>query len=215
MRGVIVIALYVGSFLSVSHILVGQQGSHLLGFLWVLSCFVHRLLELLLLHEADTVCNGRQPGEHIAKELALDDATSQKFVETFCEYQKEVWALSPRAKRPEMKDGKKPEMKDWKKAEKTDAEVEKAIQERFEHSQKILTIRENYYKKYRKFLSPKQVQRVYELEKKGMNRLRQGMKRGKMGMKPGKQGFKNGKPRMGKHNHSKKGNQQPAENSQP
>ena len=153
--------------------------------------------------------------KHIAKELALDDATSQKFVETFCEYQKEVWALSPRAKRPEMKDGKKPEMKDWKKAEKTDAEVEKAIQERFEHSQKILTIRENYYKKYRKFLSPKQVQRVYELEKKGMNRLRQGMKRGKMGMKPGKQGFKNGKPRMGKHNHSKKGNQQPAENSQP
>ncbi|MBR5689906.1 MAG: hypothetical protein IKX17_05620, partial [Prevotella sp.] len=71
------------------------------------------------------------------------------------------------------------------------------------HSQKILSIRENYYKKYHKFLSPKQIQRVYELEKKGMDRLRQGMKRGKQGMKPGKQGFKNGKPRMGKHNYEK------------
>ena len=141
--------------------------------------------------------------KHIANDLALDDATSKKFVETFCDYQKEVWALRPQAKRPEMKDGKMPEMKDEKKVEKTDAEVEKAIQERFEHSQKILSIRENYYKKYRKFLSPKQIQRVYELEKKGMDRLRQGMKRGKQGMKPGKQGFKNGKPRMGKHNYEK------------
>ena len=152
--------------------------------------------------------------KHIAKELALDDATSQKFVETFCEYQKEVWALSPRAKRPEMKDSKKPEMKDCKKAEMTDAEVEKAIQDRFEHSQRILTLRENYYRKYRKFLSPKQIQRVYDLEKKGMNRLRQGMKHRKMGMKHGKPGMNHGKPGMGKHNHPKK-NQQPAESSQP
>ena len=144
--------------------------------------------------------------KHIANELALDDATSKKFVETFCDYQKEVWALSPRAKRPEMKDGKK--------VEKTDAEVEKAIQERFEHSQKILSIRENYYKKYRKFLSPKQIQRVYDIEKRGMNRLRQGMKRGKMGMKHGKQGMKHGKPGMGKRGFEKKG-QQPTEGSQP
>ena len=78
----------------------------------------------------------------------------------------------------------------------------------FPTSDKILTLRENYYKKYRKFLSPKQIQRVYDLEKKGKNRLRQGMKHRKMGMK-------HGKPGIGKHNHPKKGNQQPAESSQP
>ena len=144
--------------------------------------------------------------KHISHELALDDATCKKFIDTYIDYQKEVWALSPRAKRPEMKDGKK--------VEKTDAEVEKAIQERFEHSQKILSIRENYYKKYRKFLSPKQIQRVYDIEKRGMNRLRQGMTRGKMGMKHGKQGMKHGKPGMGKRGFEKKG-QQPAEGSQP
>lgn len=30
---------------------------------------------------------------HIAHELALDDATTQKYVTTYCAYQKEVWAL--------------------------------------------------------------------------------------------------------------------------
>jgi len=48
-----------------------------------------------------------------------------------------------------------------------------------------------------------------------MNRLRQGMKHRKMGMKHGKPGMKHGKPGIGKHNHPKKGNQQPAESSQP
>ena len=36
--------------------------------------------------------------KQIAHELALDDATKQKFIETFCAYQQEVWALGPRQK---------------------------------------------------------------------------------------------------------------------
>ena len=103
--------------------------------------------------------------KHIARQLALDDATSQKFTETFSAYQKEVGALRPQGKQH----GKK-------KADMTDAEVEKSIQDQFDHSQKILTLRQDYYKKYSKFLTPKQIQRVYELEKQSMNRL---SKRGK------------------------------------
>ena len=76
--------------------------------------------------------------KHIARQLALDDATSQKFTETFSAYQKEVWALRPQGK---------------------------------QHGKK-----KDYYKKYSKFLTPKQIQRVYELEKQSMNRL---SKRGK------------------------------------
>ena len=53
----------------------------------------------------------------------------------------------------------------------TDAEVEKNIKERFAHSRKLLDIREKYYDVYRSFLSPKQIQRVYELEKQVMKRL--------------------------------------------
>ena len=29
----------------------------------------------------------------IAKEMAMDDSTATRFVETFCQFQKEIWAL--------------------------------------------------------------------------------------------------------------------------
>ena len=98
--------------------------------------------------------------KHISRQLALDDATSEKFIETYCAYQKEVWALRPHRK------GIRPN-----RTEMTDAEAEKAIKEQFDHSQKILSLRQEYYKKYNTFLSAKQIQRVYELEKQAMNRL--------------------------------------------
>ena len=57
------------------------------------------------------------------------------------------------------------------------AEAEKAIKDQFDHSQKVLTLRQEYYKKYSKFLTAKQIQHVYDLEKQSMNRL---SKRGPM-----------------------------------
>ena len=95
---------------------------------------------------------------HIAHELAFDDATAQKFIATYSEYQKEMWALGP-------KEHREP------KGEMTDAEAEQAIKQRFEHTQKILDLREKYYKEYSKFLSPKQIKRIYELEQQAMQRL--------------------------------------------
>lgn len=106
--------------------------------------------------------------KHIAHDLALDDATSQKFIETFTAYQKDVWAFGPKGK---IKD------KD-KRKNLTEAEAEKVIKEQFDHSQKILSIRQDYYKKYCKFLTQKQILRVYEMEKKAMGRL---MKHGRDG----------------------------------
>ena len=98
--------------------------------------------------------------KHIARQLALDDATSQKFIETYSAYQKEVWALRPKGH------GQKKN-----RAEMTDTEAEKAIKDQFEHSQKMLSLRQEYFDKYSKFLTAKQIQRVYELEKQSMNRL--------------------------------------------
>ena len=54
---------------------------------------------------------------------------------------------------------------------KTDAETEEAIEERFDRSQKLLDIRKKYYKEYSKYLTPKQIQRVYSIEKNMMKRL--------------------------------------------
>lgn len=95
---------------------------------------------------------------HIAHELALDDATTQKYVATYCAYQKEVWALGPRVKRHQSENA-------------TEAEAEQANKARMEQSQKILDLREKYYKEYSKFLTQKQIERAYELEQQVMRRL--------------------------------------------
>lgn len=96
--------------------------------------------------------------EHIAKEMSMDDKTGERFVETFCRYQREIWALGPRSSGADM-------------SEMTDEEAERAIKERFEHSRKILDIRQKYYEEYSSFLTQSQIRRVYELERRMMNRL--------------------------------------------
>jgi hypothetical protein len=47
----------------------------------------------------------------------------------------------------------------------TDEQVDKMMRNRFKQSRKMLDIREKYYDEFRKFLSPKQVQKVFD---KGM-----------------------------------------------
>ena len=111
--------------------------------------------------------------QYIAHDLGLDDKTSSKFIGTYTEYQKEIWALGPR---PHHKKG---EMK-------SDAQTEQEIKQRFEMSEKILNIRQKYYKKYSQFLSQQQIQRVYELERQMMKRFAQKGPRKGMG--------KNGRP---------------------
>ena len=92
----------------------------------------------------------------IAQQLAFDDKTTNKFVETFCNCRKEIAAT--RIPHPKKKPG-----------EMTDAEVDKNIKAKFQQSRKILDIREKYYNAYSKFLSPKQIQRVYDLERNDFN----------------------------------------------
>ena len=70
---------------------------------------------------------------------------------------------------------------------KSDAQTEQEIKQRFEMSEKILNIRQKYYKKYSQFLTQQQIQRVYELERQMMKRFAQKGPRKGMG--------KDGKPR--------------------
>ena len=103
--------------------------------------------------------------KHIAGELAFSDAVTEKFVKTFCDCQKEIWALGPRP-RP----GKQGM---------SEQENEERIKQRFAMSEKILNIRQKYYKEYSKFLTQAQIEKVYEQERKMMNRLANRGKRGK------------------------------------
>ena len=100
----------------------------------------------------------KMQASRISQSLGLDDKTSQKFIETFCQCRKEMGAtrtLHQKKKRAEM----------------TDAEVDKAIKADFAQGRKLLDIREKYYKAYSKFLTPKQIQRVYEMERGDMQRF--------------------------------------------
>ena len=99
--------------------------------------------------------------KRIAQALALDDATTQKFTTTFCACQKELYAANKAMK----------ENKGKKRSEMTDAEIETIQKDRFKQSRKLLDLREKYYGEYRKFLSARQVQRVYELEKQDFKKF--------------------------------------------
>ena len=93
---------------------------------------------------------------HIVHQLALDEAVARRFTDTYMACQKEVWALGPRL---------------HSNAAVTEKENEELIQQRFERSEKLLAIRRKYYKEYSKFLTQRQIQRVYELEKSMMRHL--------------------------------------------
>lgn len=95
---------------------------------------------------------------HIAEELALSSDVSEKFIGTYMKCQREIWDLRSRQGRQ-------------KKSSMTDMQVDSVIQTRFDHSQKLLDIRKKYYAEYSKFLTARQIDRVYELERKMMKRL--------------------------------------------
>ena len=95
--------------------------------------------------------------KHIAHELAFSDAVSGKFVATYCNYKKDIWAFGPRL-RPNRRGGA------------SEQDNEERIKQRFARSEKILNIRQKYYKEYSKFLTQTQIEKVYEQERMLMKR---------------------------------------------
>ena len=95
---------------------------------------------------------------YIASSIALDEETTEKYVRTFCEYQKEVWAL-------------RSDRKGKRQAEMSESDIEKNINEKFDREEKLLAIRKKYYREYSKFMTQRQIQRAYELEKKATGQL--------------------------------------------
>ena len=86
--------------------------------------------------------------QYIAHELALDESTTNKYVETYCQYQRDVWALGPRKGL--------------------------TTEQRLERSQRILDLRKKYYRIYSGFLSEQQIDKAYKLEKKLLDRMGKG-----------------------------------------
>ena len=111
--------------------------------------------------------------KYIANNLALDDETTAKFINTYTQCQKEIWALGPRSRRNGNNNGRN--------GNNNEEQIGQNIKKRFEMSEKILDIRQKYYKEYSKFMTQKQIQRVYEIEKNMMKRFAQ--RKGKNGQR--------------------------------
>ena len=103
--------------------------------------------------------------EKMVQTLMLDDATSAKFIPVYSQYLKE---------RLECRN-MKPKHMGTDINTKTDAEVDKMIQDNFAQSRKILDIREKYYAKFHKILTPKQIMKIYQVEKNDVGKMKKEM----------------------------------------
>lgn len=86
----------------------------------------------------------------MADNLALIGKKRENFVKLYSDFTKEINSLARTRVRPGECE--------------TEEEVEKAILNNFEISEKILKIRENYYSKFKTILMPSQIQLMYQSE---------------------------------------------------
>ena len=120
----------------------------------------------------------------IIGDLGLDDKTAAKFKDVYARYMKEMNDLRKEGMDFRMRGRiqKGDTLAKMKMQMPTDAEVDKMMRDRFKQSRKMLDIREKYYDEFRKFLSPKQVQKVYDKGMMNHGKFHQEMNR-RAGMK--------------------------------
>lgn len=106
--------------------------------------------------------------EHMSQVLQLDDATATRFQAIYNQYRQEM-----RTARQNYTRIRPPKSKDKPMGRLTDEQVKKNIENSFALSQSILDIRKKYYKEYLKILTPRQIERLYDLEKKNGERIRE------------------------------------------
>lgn len=116
-----------------------------------------KLAEIRARYAGDREKLAEMQARYIAQELAFSDDVTERFVDTYCRAQKEIWALGPR----QPLQGK----------EQTERGSEQRVRQRFEMSEKILKIRRKYYGEYSKFLSQTQIEQVYKWEYKMAHQL--------------------------------------------
>ena len=97
--------------------------------------------------------------KHIAADLNLTGKTYDRFVETYENYKKELWQTAPKRSKKRCHQSE------------TEEQAAENTRQRFERSQKMLDIRNKYYQEFSKFLTQKQIEQMYEKERKMMKRL--------------------------------------------
>lgn len=88
-------------------------------------------------------------------EFRLDEQQAKQFTDLYHAYNKKLHAIHQlyRPERPVEREAQ------------TDEQIEKRILDNFAQSRAILDVREQYYKEFRKILTPKQINKIFEDEK--------------------------------------------------
>lgn len=123
----------------------------------------------------------------LANELMLDDANAAKFKDIYQSYQKDIQAVRQKFHPKKQEQSEKPQTKERK--EMTDQEVEERILNQMKEQKEMLNVKENYYAKFRKVLSPKQIQKVYAQGNRGGFGMRS--PNGNRRMQMSRRGFQN------------------------
>lgn len=100
---------------------------------------------------------------HMATILGLNAANTERFKTLYAKCSSEIHAAHQKYGRIRPKKGE----------HLTDQQVKTNLERQFSLSQSILDIRKKYYAEYSKFLTPRQIERLYELEKKDAEKLRE------------------------------------------
>lgn len=89
----------------------------------------------------------------------LDPALAAQFAPVYTNYLKELYACRTAKGRKHT-------------SSLTGEELEKLMKEHFAQSRRTLDVREKYYHEFRKILSPKQIAKVYKIEKNNAAKLK-------------------------------------------
>ncbi|MBR5541055.1 MAG: DUF3826 domain-containing protein, partial [Bacteroides sp.] len=108
----------------------------------------------------------------IINDLGLNDKDSAKFIDVYRKYMKEMADLRKEymPKKPDFKPGEGKMLPNL-----TDAEVDKMMRNRFIQGRKMLDVREKYYDEFRKFLTPKQAQKVFDQDQMNVGKFHREM----------------------------------------
>ncbi len=91
--------------------------------------------------------------------LNLEGEAKTLFAEEYSDFRKEIDAVAKNANPPQIIDN--------------EDDIDKAIQNNFKVSEQILQIRKKYYLRFKKFMKPSQIQRMFQLENESGRRMQQ------------------------------------------
>lgn len=100
----------------------------------------------------------------LTKQLQLDASTQTKFTTLYTEYSEKIEALQPKPQ-------PRPDNGSERASKPTDEEVEAMILESFEMAEKSTDIKREYYYKFKKILSPQQIFKMYNIERRMRERI--------------------------------------------